>query len=558
MKKTSVFKFVEVVCRIGLGALFIYSALAKISDPDDFARAVMRYGVLPDFTVGIFSLTMPMLELLAGLSMLFTKWLRESALLVSGMLAMFIVALIQALARGLEISCGCFGVPSVGGREEIVIALVRDVVLIVPSVWLMFRANGRIWPLKLMSKGWYAVSLCGFGMLLATWFARDMWISGAFTPSLSPGAKGNHEVEHVTQPVETGRTVDAWLRKRLPMLNFSTGPIRPGEWNIDFEGVFTKAKNEQRPMVLLRVNKGCEYCLRLEESISGSIFRLWREDRAPLMALVLGGTQFSPRKTVKACDDFAYGIKRRLNFPYVCVYLPQNGGVNSIAFNARRGEMGGRKDKLLVVELMSALDHALGVQVTDGHKTLESIMAIAAAERVLTQVEGNGTVAMVPENGRLAEGASVELIANPDEGHVFVNWRRPDGSLAGLEPHLVVYGDMQAGCYTACFKSLLQCKPPQLVSPIEVSINVKTKERFSHKILVDESCRPVRFKLKRPVKGVKVDPVTGIVTGMFMQAMTNTFEISVIGSDPGKTEKTVRVKIEVSQRNLIMPRRRKR
>ena len=190
MKKASVFQFVEVVCRIGLGALFIYSALAKISDPDDFARAVMRYGVLPDFTIGIFSLTMPMLELLAGLSMLFTKWLRESALLVSGMLAMFIVALIQALARGLEISCGCFGVPSVGGREEIVIALVRDVVLIMPAAWLMFRANGRMWPLKLLPKGWYAACLCGFGLLLAAWVARDTWVSGGFAPSLSSEVGG--------------------------------------------------------------------------------------------------------------------------------------------------------------------------------------------------------------------------------------------------------------------------------------------------------------------------------------------------------------------------------
>ena len=118
MKKFRVLQVVEHVCRLGLGALFVYSALAKISDPEDFARAVMRYGVLPDFTLGLFSLTMPMLELLAGLAMLFTKWLRESALIVSGMLAMFIVALVQALARGLEISCGCFGVPSVGGAKR--------------------------------------------------------------------------------------------------------------------------------------------------------------------------------------------------------------------------------------------------------------------------------------------------------------------------------------------------------------------------------------------------------------------------------------------------------
>lgn len=557
MKKTRVFQFVEFVCRFGLGVLFIYSALAKISDPDDFARAVMRYGILPDFSVGIFSLTMPMLELLAGLSMLFTKWLRESALLVSGMLVLFIVALIQALARGLEISCGCFGVPSVGGREEIVIALVRDVVLAVPAVWLMFRANGRIWPLKLMPKSWYAVSLCGFGILLAAWLARDTWVSGGFAPSLSSETNVVQKVEAITHPPEHGNTADTVPRRRSQVLDFSTGPIRPGEWNIDFEGVLDKAKREQRPMVLLRVNKGCEYCMRLEESISGNIFRLWREDRAPLMALVLGGTRFSPRKTAKACDDFVNGIKKRLKFPYVCVYLPQNGGANSVVFNGRRGEMGGRRDKLLVVELMSALDRALGVQMTDGHKTLESILALAATARISSHADGGGTVTMTPEDGRLAEGMGVELVANPNEGFVFASWRRPDGSLVGLEPRLVVYGDMQAGCYTACFRSRSQCKPPLLISPDEVSINVKTREHFSYEILVDESCLPVKFKMKTPVKGVKVDPITGVVTGMFMQAMKNTFEISVIGSDPDRTEKTVRLKIESSHKKLT-PRRRRR
>ena len=197
MKKLHFFQCVEFVCRLGLGVLFIYSALAKISDPYDFAFSVMRYRVLPDFTIGIFSLTMPMLELLAGLSMIFTKWLRESALLVTGMFAMFIVALVQALARGLEISCGCFGVPSVGGREEILIALVRDLVLVVPAVWLMFRPDSRLWPLERMSRGLRILCLLGAGAFLAAWLVKDTWDSGAFGPSLMAEADADAETESV-------------------------------------------------------------------------------------------------------------------------------------------------------------------------------------------------------------------------------------------------------------------------------------------------------------------------------------------------------------------------
>ena len=112
----------EAVVRVGLGAMFVYSALAKIDDPGEFAYSVSRYKMLPEFTVGLFSLAMPAVELLTGLAMLFTRWMREASLLVFGMMVMFIIALSQALFRGLEISCGCFGVPSVGGRQEILMA----------------------------------------------------------------------------------------------------------------------------------------------------------------------------------------------------------------------------------------------------------------------------------------------------------------------------------------------------------------------------------------------------------------------------------------------------
>ena len=140
MNRRILMQGLEFVCRLGLGALFIYSALAKVSDPDEFAYSVSRYEMLPGFTIGLFSLTMPMLELLAGVAMLFTKWLRESALLVSGMLAMFIVALAQAQVRGLDISCECFGEAEKESRA-VLVALVRDVVLVAPVVWLV--VNGR-------------------------------------------------------------------------------------------------------------------------------------------------------------------------------------------------------------------------------------------------------------------------------------------------------------------------------------------------------------------------------------------------------------------------------
>ncbi len=141
---SAVLVWLERLCRVGLGSMFVYSAWDKIADPGLFATVVMRYELLPEVAVGMFSLTLPMLEMLVGLLFLCTKWLREAALLATGMLVMFLGALTIAMARGLEIDCGCFGI-SGGGRAELIQAIIRDLVLLVPTVWLIFRRENWLW-----------------------------------------------------------------------------------------------------------------------------------------------------------------------------------------------------------------------------------------------------------------------------------------------------------------------------------------------------------------------------------------------------------------------------
>lgn len=357
-----------------------------------------------------------------------------------------------------------------------------------------------------------------------------------------------------TSETEADGVGETGAERRSAPIRVSTGAIRPGEWNVDFEGVLAKAKSEQRPMVVLCTRIGCPHCVRLEESIAGSVFRLWREDRAPLMAYVKAGSRLSPPEALKAYEAFMNGSNKTLSTPYVGVYRPQNGVVNRVDFSGRRGMMGGLKDKLLVVELMSALDRALGVQAKDGHKTLEEILELADADRISVRAEEGGTVTMTPEDGKMTNGAKVEIVAHPAAGYVFLDWLRPDGSSAAFESRLSVSDEMAIGCYTARFKRQSLCLPPKLVSPDEVTVRVKVMEQFSHEILVDESCRPVKFLIKNPVAGVSVDPSTGVVTGAFPQATTNTVEISVIGNDPGQTEKTVRLSVEVSQKKPLLKR----
>ena len=493
-RRQGVLAVVEAVVRVGLGAMFVYSALAKIDDPGEFAYSVSRYKMLPEFTVGLFSLAMPAVELLTGLAMLFTRWMREASLLVFGMMVMFIIALSQALFRGLEISCGCFGVPSVGGRQEILMALVRDVVLIVPAAWLMFRQNGWLWPLGRLSRKWRIACQAAVGVLLALW-ALEPFMVGSDVPD----GKG-------APSAKAGRTGSAGQGEGLVV---STGPIRPGEWNADFEGVLALAEREQRPMVLMCTGVGCQYCVRMEKSISGEAFRLWREDRKPLMAFVRDGSPRSPPEIVTKAIDFVF---------------------------------------------MAALDGALGIRpAEDGHKTLQELLK-AATIRVSVKADGGGKVSMTPKNGVLPEGKEGELVATPEPGHVFVEWRRPDGSRGGWLPRMTVNGSKPQGLYTARFRSRSECRPPVLASAPATSICVRARNPFKYAIKVSDESRPVKFKLKSPLPmGAKLNSVSGVVSGQIMFPGTNTTTFAVIGLDPKHTELQFKLTFEVLPNNDLGP-----
>jgi hypothetical protein len=59
------------------------------------------------------------------------------------MMLMFIVALSQALARDLGVACGCFDIKGATDSGESWFALLRDIVLLVPIIWMWRRSEVR-------------------------------------------------------------------------------------------------------------------------------------------------------------------------------------------------------------------------------------------------------------------------------------------------------------------------------------------------------------------------------------------------------------------------------
>lgn len=108
MKKLLSQPHTVLVTRVFIGLLFVFSSLDKIVDPSAFAQSVANYGLLPSSFPAIIATVLPWVEILCGFAVLFGVFLRGSSLLLSAMVVVFTLAVMSALLRGLDISCGCF------------------------------------------------------------------------------------------------------------------------------------------------------------------------------------------------------------------------------------------------------------------------------------------------------------------------------------------------------------------------------------------------------------------------------------------------------------------
>lgn len=97
------------VVAILIGGLFIYAGAVKIIDPVEFARDIDNYKMLPWKLGLVLALYLPWLEIFCGVALITRVLYRGSVFIVTSLMTLFIIASIVAKARGLDVSCGCFG-----------------------------------------------------------------------------------------------------------------------------------------------------------------------------------------------------------------------------------------------------------------------------------------------------------------------------------------------------------------------------------------------------------------------------------------------------------------
>ena len=135
-------KYLVLAARLLIGGLFVYASLHKIVDPAGFAQAIRNYQMLPPELSNLIALTLPWIEITTGGFLILGIQTRPAALIVSGLMAIFLVALFQAYFTGLDIHCGCFtSDPSSSGRIS-PLTLTRDTSLFVITTFIVVADGG--------------------------------------------------------------------------------------------------------------------------------------------------------------------------------------------------------------------------------------------------------------------------------------------------------------------------------------------------------------------------------------------------------------------------------
>jgi putative oxidoreductase len=133
--------YLSLLFRLILGVIFVYAGLVKIADPLGFALALYNYHILPGWMINPLAICLPWIEVMVGAGLIAGIMISGGALVVSGMLVVFAVAIGIGLIRGLDITCGCFST-SVGAEPITWLYVARDLLLLGMGIHILLFDQG--------------------------------------------------------------------------------------------------------------------------------------------------------------------------------------------------------------------------------------------------------------------------------------------------------------------------------------------------------------------------------------------------------------------------------
>ena len=134
-----------------LGAVFIYAGSTKLMEPRTFSVLIEAYGIVPESLLLPVTICLPLLEVIAGIGLLFD--IRGSLALITGLLGLFMALLGYGIWMGLDVDCGCFGPedPEAEAFHGLRLSLFRDLIMMAGAIFIYgYRRYRAIRPVGVM------------------------------------------------------------------------------------------------------------------------------------------------------------------------------------------------------------------------------------------------------------------------------------------------------------------------------------------------------------------------------------------------------------------------
>jgi hypothetical protein len=132
----------QILLSLGLGLIFLFSAIPKLRHPNGFILTVLEYRVLPTRLSWLYARSLPPLELLLAVFLLSGTEVRSVAIVLSLLLISFMIAVAINLARGRNLDCHCFGKAhrrTIGWEllfQDTLLLCATIVLAVIPGAWL--------------------------------------------------------------------------------------------------------------------------------------------------------------------------------------------------------------------------------------------------------------------------------------------------------------------------------------------------------------------------------------------------------------------------------------
>src|SRR5437870_3686200 len=124
-----------------IGGIFIYAGVMKIFDPVGFANDIDNYKILPWAISVRFAFYLPWLEILCSVAVIHGPLYRGGLLILTALTSIFIIASVIAKARGLDITCGCFGHASKNWSFTTHLAVDFAILIALLALWISNRIS---------------------------------------------------------------------------------------------------------------------------------------------------------------------------------------------------------------------------------------------------------------------------------------------------------------------------------------------------------------------------------------------------------------------------------